>query len=63
MTGKCPHGFASSQGTRQTNNVSKHKREEGREREQGGGGKKSVNIKTISDIHLFAKILGRWTEL
>lgn len=45
MTGKCPHGFASSQGTRQTNNVSKHKREEGRERERGGGGKKVLTLK------------------
>lgn len=43
MTGKCPHGFASSQGTRQTNNVSKHKREEGRER--GEGGKKVLTLK------------------
>lgn len=45
MTGKCPHGFASSQGTRQTNNVSKHKREKGRERERGGEGKKVLTLK------------------
>ena len=45
MTGKCPHGFASSQGTRQTNNVSKHKREEGRERERGEGSKKVLTLK------------------
>lgn len=32
MTGKCPHGFASSQGTCQTNNVHKHKKDRRRER-------------------------------
>lgn len=39
MTGKCPHGFASSQGTCQTNNVHKHKkdgrRERGKSKERG----------------------------
>lgn len=34
MTGKCPHGFASSQGTCQTNNVHKHKKDRRRERDK-----------------------------
>lgn len=49
MTGKCPHGFSSSQGTRQTNNLSKHMREEGG---RGEWGQKVITVQSETSICL-----------
>lgn len=65
MTGKCPHGFASSQGTCQTNNVHKHEKDRRRERGkwERARGRKGARPKTSLLVEVEGQIrCGLWGE-